>query len=63
MQQAPHDSRWYHRITFLYRLTEGVADSSFGLNVARMAQLPNSVLERAADRAASMQANVASRQR
>ena len=43
------------RITFLYKLVSGVADNSFGLNVARMARLPPSVLARAAERAADME--------
>lgn len=51
------------RITFLYRLTGGVADRSFGLNVARMARLPTAVLRRAAERAAHMEAAVGNRQR
>ncbi|GAO47047.1 hypothetical protein G7K_1260-t1 [Saitoella complicata NRRL Y-17804] len=32
-------------ITFLYKLTEGVANRSYGLNVARLANLPGRVLE------------------
>lgn len=32
-------------ITFLYEVAEGVAHRSYGLNVARLAQLPSSVLE------------------
>lgn len=35
-------------ITFLYRAVPGIAPASYGLNVARMAQLPPAVLERAA---------------
>jgi DNA mismatch repair protein MSH3 len=35
-------------VTFLYKLVPGVAPSSFGLNVARMAGLPPSVVARAA---------------
>jgi len=46
------------RITFLYKLVSGVADNSFGLNVARMARLPPSVLVRATKRAADMEAVV-----
>ncbi|QQR54081.1 DNA mismatch repair protein MutS [bacterium] len=34
-------------ITFLYQLTPGVADGSFGIEVAKLAQLPEKVLERA----------------
>lgn len=34
-------------VTFLYRVTDGKADKSYGINVARLAKLPDSVLERA----------------
>lgn len=43
------------RITFLYKLVPGVADRSFGLNVARMAHLPPSVVDRAAQQAAHLE--------
>jgi len=39
------------QITFLYKLVPGVADRSFGLNVARMAHLPTTVVDRAARQA------------
>ncbi|KAF5839838.1 hypothetical protein DUNSADRAFT_18500 [Dunaliella salina] len=42
------------RITFLYRLQEGAADASFGLNVAAMAGLPNTAVQRAAQRACEL---------
>lgn len=35
------------KIIFTYKLTEGVADSSYGLNVAQMAGLPENVTEKA----------------
>lgn len=35
-------------ITFLYEVSEGVAHRSYGLNVARLANVPNSVLQTAA---------------
>lgn len=34
-------------VTFLYRVQEGKADKSYGINVARLAHLPSSVLDRA----------------
>ncbi|WP_075877622.1 DNA mismatch repair protein MutS [Merdibacter massiliensis] len=34
-------------VTFLYRMIEGKADKSYGINVARLAKLPEIVLERA----------------
>lgn len=36
------------RITFLYKVTSGVAKRSYGLNVAQLAGLPGSVIDRAA---------------
>ncbi len=39
------------QITFLYKLVPGVAGRSFGLNVARMAHLPTTVVDRAAEQA------------
>lgn len=35
------------KVTFLYRIVDGKADKSYGINVARLAHLPNSVLDRA----------------
>lgn len=34
-------------VTFMYRVKHGKADRSYGINVARLAQLPEAVLERA----------------
>ncbi|MEG0327377.1 MAG: DNA mismatch repair protein MutS [Erysipelothrix sp.] len=34
-------------VTFLYRVIDGRADKSYGINVARLAHLPQSILERA----------------
>lgn len=39
------------KITFLYKLTRGIADSSYGLNVARLAGIPASVISMASGRA------------
>lgn len=50
-------------IVFLYKLVEGVAPASYGLNVARMAQLPPQVLQRAAAVAAQVQAAAEARRR
>lgn len=36
-------------VTFLYQVKDGRADRSYGINVARLAQLPDTVLERAED--------------
>ncbi len=35
------------KVTFLYRVLDGRADKSYGINVARLAHLPTSVLDRA----------------
>ena len=35
------------KVTFLYRVLDGRADKSYGINVARLAHLPSSVLDRA----------------
>lgn len=35
------------KVTFLYRVIKGKADKSYGINVARLAHLPNTVLDRA----------------
>lgn len=51
------------KITFLYKLAPGVADRSFGLNVARMAHLPPTVVDRAAEQALQMEQSVAARTR
>lgn len=46
----------HRRITFLYKLMPGVAEASFGLNVARLAQMPEAVVQRAAAKAAEWSA-------
>ena len=51
------------KITFLYKLAPGVADRSFGLNVARMAHLPPIVVDRAAEQALQMERSVTKRTR
>lgn len=38
---------WNDEIIFLHKIAEGGADKSYGIQVARLAGLPNSVLERA----------------
>lgn len=38
-----------NQVTFLYKIKKGPAGQSYGINVARLAGLPSSVLERAAD--------------
>ncbi|KAJ2502934.1 Mismatch repair protein msh3 [Coemansia sp. RSA 1972] len=48
-------------ITFLYKLVDGASGDSFGLNVARLAGLPASLLKRANERAHSMRVDVDSK--
>ena len=43
-----------YRITFLYKLVPGIAEQSYGLNVARLAQLPPAVVRRAAEKASEV---------
>ena len=33
------------KVTFLYKLVAGASDKSYGLNVARLARLPDAVIE------------------
>eukprot|EP01043_Picozoa_sp_COSAG02_P060869 COSAG02_NODE_8049_length_2732_cov_1.665401_2_plen_205_part_00 len=49
------------RVLFLYKLVRGTAHSSFGLNVARLAELPASVVDAAAIQASNLQAWTAAR--
>ena len=42
-------------ITFLYEVGEGVAHRSYGLNVAKLAGLPRSLLEEASRRSSQME--------
>jgi DNA mismatch repair protein MSH3 len=48
-------------ITFLYRLTPGMATESFGVECARLAGLPEKLLEVATKRSQSFQATVQER--
>lgn len=45
-------------ITFLYEVGEGVAHRSYGLNVARLAKIPKSVLDTAASKSREMEMDV-----
>jgi DNA mismatch repair protein MSH3 len=47
------------KVTFLYKAVKGVAEASYGLNVARMAGLPESVVVEAAQKAREMAAAAA----
>lgn len=43
------------KITLLYKLTEGVASSSYGLNVAQIAGVPMAVIEHAKEKASGLE--------
>eukprot|EP00698_Gefionella_okellyi_P001297 TRINITY_DN1122_c0_g1_i1.p1 TRINITY_DN1122_c0_g1~~TRINITY_DN1122_c0_g1_i1.p1 ORF type:complete len:1035 (-),score=166.89 TRINITY_DN1122_c0_g1_i1:139-2832(-) len=45
-------------LTFLFKLQPGIADSSFGLNVARMAHIPDSILAVADRKSHQIQATI-----
>jgi len=47
---------WQDRIVFLRRVAPGAADKSYGLHVARLAGLPPSVVERAGEVLANLEA-------
>eukprot|EP00736_Rhodelphis_marinus_P005618 Rmarinus@m.26545 len=49
------------RISFLYKLTPGVAERSYGLNVAHLAKLPSTVIARAAVKAKELEDLMVSR--
>lgn len=44
------------RVTFLYKLAEGAAPKSYGINVARLARLPQEVLDLAQEKSRQFEA-------
>ncbi|KNC77848.1 hypothetical protein SARC_09703 [Sphaeroforma arctica JP610] len=50
-----------HAITFLYTLARGVANRSYGLNVARLADLPNEILRLAAKKSTELETQIRER--
>ncbi|XP_070820528.1 DNA mismatch repair protein Msh3 isoform X2 [Chaetodon trifascialis] len=50
-------------ITFLYQLTEGAAGRSYGLNVARLADIPDPILHTAARKARELESMVDARRK
>ncbi|KAM6943821.1 DNA mismatch repair protein Msh3 isoform 2-T2 [Lycodopsis pacificus] len=50
-------------ITFLYQLTEGAAGRSYGLNVARLADIPDHILHTAARKARELESTVNARRK
>lgn len=45
-------------LTFLYKLVKGIAPFSFGLNVARLADIPSEILQKAAVKSEDMSADI-----
>ena len=43
------------RVTFLYKYTAGACPKSYGLNVARLARLPEAIILRAAEKSAEFE--------
>eukprot|EP00730_Choanoeca_flexa_P001720 TRINITY_DN10756_c0_g1_i2.p1 TRINITY_DN10756_c0_g1~~TRINITY_DN10756_c0_g1_i2.p1 ORF type:complete len:139 (+),score=30.62 TRINITY_DN10756_c0_g1_i2:1-417(+) len=56
-QPSPNSSH----IHFLYQLIEGLANRSYGLNVARLASIPEAILARAAAMSKQLETQVAAR--
>uniref|UniRef100_A0AAY4C5S6 DNA mismatch repair protein MSH3 n=1 Tax=Denticeps clupeoides TaxID=299321 RepID=A0AAY4C5S6_9TELE len=50
-------------ITFLYQLTEGAAGRSYGLNVARLAEIPDPILQTATLKSKELEAKVNARRK
>lgn len=48
-------------VTFLYQLTEGAAGRSYGLNVARLADVPDPILHTAAHKARELENTINAR--
>lgn len=58
---GPMDSKSDQDVTYLYKVVPGVSESSFGLKVAELAQLPPSCISQATVIAAKLEAEVNSR--
>nr|XP_020449533.1 DNA mismatch repair protein Msh3 isoform X2 [Monopterus albus] len=54
---------WPEFITFLYQLTEGAAGRSYGLNVARLADIPDTILRTAAHKSKELEIMVNARRK
>lgn len=54
-ESADNDSASVETVTFLYRLVKGVAKDSYGLNVARLADIPSEILQKAAVKSHELQ--------
>jgi len=62
LETPPQDEKTKHQdITFLYKLVPGLASASHGLNVARLAGLPESVLDVALEKRKELEMSVKER--
>eukprot|EP00039_Didymoeca_costata_P025316 m.12944 g.12944 ORF g.12944 m.12944 type:complete len:1035 (+) comp4758_c0_seq1:48-3152(+) len=61
-EKAASDTEDGTQITFLYKLVRGAAARSYGLNVARLANIPNDVLMRAKQKSQEIESVVQNRQ-
>jgi DNA mismatch repair protein MSH6 len=53
--QACYVEEAQEKVVFLYKLKPGACPASFGINVARVTGIPNSVLEKAKQKAATFE--------
>lgn len=53
----------HHAITFLYKIVKGISSRSYGLNVARLAEVPAEVIAVAATKAAELEHAVMERRK
>jgi len=53
--EDPNDEGKEHNITFLYTLAEGACPKSFGINVAKLAGLPDEILSKAKQKSAAFE--------
>ncbi|XP_060057082.1 DNA mismatch repair protein Msh3 isoform X2 [Erinaceus europaeus] len=56
--QDPDDEELPDFVTFLYQLTRGTAARSYGLNVAKLAEVPGEILRKAANKSKELEALV-----
>jgi hypothetical protein len=58
-RSGAHDSNGEKELTFLYRLTSGACPESYGLQVATMAGIPRSIVEKASVAGQAMRSKIA----
>mmetsp|Transcript_19375 Transcript_19375/g.37433 ORF Transcript_19375/g.37433 Transcript_19375/m.37433 type:complete len:234 (-) Transcript_19375:55-756(-) len=55
------DCKGSDRVTFLYKMENGVCPNSYGLNVARLADVPEGIIRRASEKAISLRKEMRAR--